>query len=166
MIAAMYIVKIIREEQAFPTQTTDAVAQPIMANATTGTATAAAITATDDVAGDTTPIAKTDDKEPITSYQTAQEVPATTTTNNFYVPEGSDDVVPGGSNSFKRIKYVLCYDKGMAVYILIFLFWIVWMGIGCSRLFGDVNGDDCDELTRYMTTTVAIGYVWMSMVGM
>jgi len=78
--------------------------------------------------------------------------------------------VPGGANSFQRIKHVLCYDKGMAIYICIFLSWVVWMGIGVSRrlFFDDFNegGGDCDQMLGYMNTAIALGYVWMGMVGM
>jgi len=74
-----------------------------------------------------------------------------------------DYSVPGGPNSFKRVKHVLCYDKGMAIYILVFLSWIVWMGIGVSRRLS--NGGDCYEMIGYMNTTIACGYVWMSLVG-
>lgn len=73
--------------------------------------------------------------------------------------------VPGGPNSFHRIKHVLCYDKGMAIYILIFLSWIVWMGIGVMRRLSFQDGGNCDVMLGYMNTTIACGYVWMSMVG-
>ncbi|VEU38641.1 unnamed protein product [Pseudo-nitzschia multistriata] len=90
------------------------------------------------------------------------------TNNNFYVLNSDEGNVPGGANSFKRIKYVLCYDKGMAVYIVIFLTWVVWMGIGVSRrLFsGDANDDyECDEMLHFMNLAIAVGYVWMGLVG-
>ena len=112
-------------------------------------------------------------KEPTTMYQTATPISnttATTTNPNFYVPEDGTDIgtIPGGANSFKRIKHVLCYDKGMAVYILIFLFWMVWMIVGFTRRLmfaaGD-NNDDCDELVKYMNISLVVGYVWMAMVG-
>ena len=62
---------------------------------------------------------------------------------------------------------MICYDKGMAVYIVIFLFWVVWMGIGVSRrLFYDRDEDEsCDDLTRYMNFSIAIGYTFMTLVS-
>lgn len=86
------------------------------------------------------------------------------------ITDGSGEQAPGGAYSFQRIKHVLCYDKGMAVYILVFLVWIFWMAIGVSRrlFFDDLddnNNADCDEMLGYMNTVIACGYVWMSLVG-
>jgi len=76
------------------------------------------------------------------------------------------DDAPGGANSYKRITHVLCYDKGMAIYIVIFLAWVVWMGLGVSRrLFSDDYADDCGDMTSYMSTAIACGYVYMSLVS-
>ena len=84
---------------------------------------------------------------------------------NFTVPQSEEH---GGANSFQRIKHVLCYDKGMAVYILMVIFWMVWISIGISRrLFvEDANNESCYELIPYMNITISCGYVWMTMVGM
>ena len=146
MIAAFYIVNLIREEKPssplpITSSTATGASQPTFM-ATTGTATPTS--------------------EPTTTYQNAGN-------NNNFIADSSYDV-PGGPNSFQRIKHVLCYDKGMAVYIVIFLFWIVWLAIGVSRrLFyndGDYDYDDgCGDLTRYMNAAIAIGYVWMALVG-
>jgi hypothetical protein len=83
---------------------------------------------------------------------------------NFTVPNDDDR---GGSNSFQRVKHVLCYDKGMAVYILLVIFWMCWITVGISRrLFvEDANNDACSELIPYMNITISCGYVWMTMVG-
>lgn len=73
--------------------------------------------------------------------------------------------IPGGANSMQRIKHVLCYDKGVAIYIMIFFVWIVWMGVGViDRLSGE--GGNCDELKGHMVTTIVCGYLWMGLVGM
>jgi hypothetical protein len=83
---------------------------------------------------------------------------------NFTVPQSEEH---GGANSFERVKHVLCYDKGMAVYILMVIFWMVWITIGISRrLFvEDANNEACYELIPYMNVTISCGYVWMTMVG-
>jgi len=100
------------------------------------------------------------------SYQAAddgaEEGRATPKTNFAVLP----DDMPGGANSYKRIMHVLCYDKGMAVYILIFLTWVVWMGLGVTRrLFSEDYADDCGDMPRYMSTALACGYVYMSLVA-
>ena len=87
-------------------------------------------------------------------------------TNFRPLSEGTE--IPGGANSFHRIKHVLCYDKGMAVYILVFLTWMVWLGMGFVRRLGGEGGNNnyCEEtMTSHMTTTIVCGYVWMSLVG-
>lgn len=87
-----------------------------------------------------------------------------TATNFRPLNDGYD--VPGEANSFQRIKHVLCYDKGMAIYILIFFTWIFWMVTGVTkRLFFDGDEEDCDEMLGYMNFSIACGYVYMSMVG-
>lgn len=166
MLAAFYIVKIIRSpKEGFPIVNTDAAAEPInLVSAETGT-TASGVDK------------KEKNQEPTTVYQTATVAPATTTSavggnnnTNFYVPDGGDDGMPGGANSYKRIKHVLCYDKGMAVYIIIFLFWMVWMSVGFIRRIvyavgdEDGGGEDC-PLARYVLVVLSTGYVWMAMVG-
>lgn len=167
MIAAFYIVNLIREELPRPMLPTTSTTTTTNAEATivadTGVASSvmqsgkSLFTKSSKV---TTASVDTIDEPTATAYQNASN-------NNFAPLTGSHDV-PGGSNSFSRIKHVLCYDKGMAVYIVIFLIWMVWMAMGVSkRLFfdGDNWGEECVELTRYMNFTIAIGYVWMAMVG-
>jgi hypothetical protein len=84
--------------------------------------------------------------------------------NNFTVPK---DHERGGPNSISRAKHVLCFDKGMAVYILVILIWVVWICIGINRRFSvDEGNPDCNELTSSMNVTIMCGYVWMSMVSL
>jgi hypothetical protein len=81
------------------------------------------------------------------------------------LPENSADR-EGGANSFQRIKHVLCYDQGMAVYILVVIVWVVWMSLGISRrLLADGENADCDILAGYMNITIVCGYVWMMVVA-
>eukprot|EP00536_Pseudo-nitzschia_multiseries_P012589 jgi/Psemu1/209167/e_gw1.490.12.1 len=87
---------------------------------------------------------------------------ASSNANNFYVLD-EHNPAPGGANSYERVKHVLCYDKGMAIYIVVFLAWVVWMGMGVSRrLFDD---GDCYELLKYVSVSLSVGYVWMGLVG-
>jgi hypothetical protein len=84
--------------------------------------------------------------------------------NNFSAPK---DHERGGPHSINRAKYVLCYDKGVAVYILVILVWLVWVCIGINRRFSvDDANEACDELTGYMNITIMCGYIWMTMVGL
>lgn len=84
-------------------------------------------------------------------------------TNNFSAPREEER---GGPNSINRVKHVLCFDKGMAVYILIILVWLVWVCIGINRRFGmDDNNEACYELGSSMNIVIMCGYIWMTMVG-
>jgi hypothetical protein len=72
----------------------------------------------------------------------------------------------GGANSFQRIKHVLCYDKGMAVYIIVIIIWLVWMSMGIGRrVLADGNDAECDTLINYMNVTIICGYMWMMVVA-
>ena len=84
--------------------------------------------------------------------------------SNFSTPERNDI---GAANSIKRAKHVLCYDKGMAIYILLIVFWIVWICVGINRRFSVDDGNaSCYELIQYMNITITCGYVWMTMAGL
>lgn len=84
--------------------------------------------------------------------------------NNFTAPK---DHERGGPNSIGRVKHVLCFDKGMAVYILVILVWIVWVCVGINRRFSvDEGNASCAELTSYMNISIMCGYIWMTMVGL
>lgn len=101
-------------------------------------------------------------KTGLNSAEATEEGRATIATNFKPIP----DDMPGGANSYKRVTHVLCYDKGMAIYILIFLVWVVWMGMGVSRrLFSEDYAEDCGDLAGYMSTSLACGYVYMSLVA-
>mmetsp|Transcript_9481 Transcript_9481/g.28285 ORF Transcript_9481/g.28285 Transcript_9481/m.28285 type:complete len:237 (-) Transcript_9481:223-933(-) len=100
-----------------------------------------------------------------TGLRDAEEggIPVAYATSNFQ-SLGGEQNVPGGANSFKRIKHVLCYDKGMAIYIVVFLSWVVWMAMGVSRRLFDA--DDCDELLGYVSISLVVGYIWMGLVSL
>lgn len=81
------------------------------------------------------------------------------------LPEYSTDR-EGGANSFQRIKHVLCYDKGMAVYILVIIVWLVWMSMGIGRrVLADGDNAECEDLVMYMNITILCGYIWMMVVA-
>jgi hypothetical protein len=82
---------------------------------------------------------------------------------NFTIPKESEH---GAENSCARIKYVLCYDKKMAIYIILAVFWIVWQAIGVGKRFGGDGGGECDEVSNYMGIAIGCGYMYMCMVGL
>jgi hypothetical protein len=56
----------------------------------------------------------------------------------------------GGSNSVQRLKTVFCYDIGVALYILVVIFWFVWQTIGISKVFVSDNNDSfvCEAIEK------------------
>jgi hypothetical protein len=75
---------------------------------------------------------------------------------NFTVPKENEH---GAENSFARIKHVLCYDKTMAVYIIVFIGWMIWLCMGLGR------EGDCPQLRHYMNVSIGCGYLYTSLVG-
>ena len=71
----------------------------------------------------------------------------------------------GAANSCARMKHVMCYDKVVAVYIVIFLGWIYWLAVGIGRTFGNDESDGCGEQGRYIGLSISCGYVYMCLVG-
>jgi hypothetical protein len=81
--------------------------------------------------------------------------------SNFWTPKENEH---GAENSFQRIKHVVCYDKVVAVYIVAFVIWVIWLSVGIGRrLSGD--GGNCDDQVHYMNVSIACGYMFMCMVG-
>jgi hypothetical protein len=85
--------------------------------------------------------------------------------SNFWTPKEDEH---GAENSFQRIKHVVCYDKAVAVYIVAFVIWVIWLSVGISRRLAGDDGDDddnCNDQVHYMEVTIACGYTYMCMVG-
>jgi hypothetical protein len=68
--------------------------------------------------------------------------------------------------SMGRIKDVLCHDCGVAVYIVLGIFWIIWQSMGIGKLL-TFNSGDCGggEVADLLVTCLVCGYVYMSLVG-
>jgi hypothetical protein len=99
--------------------------------------------------------------DPINKTVDSEELP--TNYGNFSIPKGNEN---GAPNSFARIKHVLCYDKTMAVYIVIFIGWVVWLSMGIGkRLTADEDGV-CDNEIQYMNVVISCGYMYLSLVFM
>lgn len=72
-------------------------------------------------------------------------------------PEG------GHPNTMKRMSKVLCYDAGVAIYILFALGWLLWQTIGVSKAFvdNDEEGEQgvCDtQQWIFLSLTCAVMY--------
>ncbi|CAJ1930799.1 unnamed protein product [Cylindrotheca closterium] len=81
------------------------------------------------------------------------------TTGFSLMPNGD---IQGEENSFQRIKHILLYDKNMAVYILVFVIWLVWLPLGLKRR---LENSSCDDITHYVDVSIACGYTFFSLVG-
>jgi hypothetical protein len=76
------------------------------------------------------------------------------------------------ANSVQRLGQVLCYDAGVAVYIIICCAWMVWQSIGMSRvLFGGSSSDDdgdeediCGEMEKWMVFSIICGFLYLMLV--
>jgi hypothetical protein len=74
------------------------------------------------------------------------------------------------ANSVQRLGQVMCYDAGVAVYIVISCAWMVWQSIGISRvLFGGSSGDDggddvCGEMEKWMVFSIICGFLYLMLV--
>lgn len=82
-----------------------------------------------------------------------------------------DDTAP--HSSWGRIKNVLCYDKGVALYIVVGVCWIVWQTVGVNKHFalaggggGGENGEDCGTANQQFTTSLFCGWLFMGLGGM
>uniref|UniRef100_A0A7R9WQT9 Amino acid transporter transmembrane domain-containing protein n=1 Tax=Craspedostauros australis TaxID=1486917 RepID=A0A7R9WQT9_9STRA len=75
------------------------------------------------------------------------------------------DQTRGANNSIQRIKHVLCYDKLVAVYIIAFVCWIMWLGVGFKRRV-EYDGEGCDDDLRFMDIAVACGNIYLMVVGL
>jgi hypothetical protein len=75
----------------------------------------------------------------------------------------------GRSNSVPRLVQVLCYDIGVAVYIVVFVAWMIWIAIGSSHIFGNVGIDDweghvCGKAGKWVRNSVILGWIYMWLV--
>ena len=70
------------------------------------------------------------------------------------------------SNSMGRIKHVLCYDGGVAIYIVLGIVWIIWQSMGIGKLL-TFNSGSCggSAVSDILVTSLVCGYLYMSLVG-
>mmetsp|Transcript_8127 Transcript_8127/g.18853 ORF Transcript_8127/g.18853 Transcript_8127/m.18853 type:complete len:255 (+) Transcript_8127:54-818(+) len=67
------------------------------------------------------------------------------------------------SSSWGRLRHVLCFDKGVALYILVAIVWMVWQTMGLSRYIGLDGG--CDDIRGRILSSVLCGWLYVSLVG-
>jgi len=79
----------------------------------------------------------------------------------FVIPR--DDNATAAS-SFRRLKQVLCYDPGFALYILVFVFWMFWQTAGLKEALSFQDNDDCGQLGRWVVYSIMCGFLYMMMV--
>jgi hypothetical protein len=82
----------------------------------------------------------------------------------------TDDGRAGKSNSIQRLKQVLCYDIGVALYILVVIFWFVWQSYGISQvLFAPRNeysndSEICESVGTWVILSIMCGFLYIMLV--
>ena len=70
----------------------------------------------------------------------------------------------GQADTWSRVKYVLCLDKVVAVYILLFLGWFIFLVVGVGS--NTFNDDNCDRsLSRSVSLSITCGFLFLFSVG-
>jgi len=67
----------------------------------------------------------------------------------------------GSPSSWERIRYVMCYDMVMAIYYLLFVFWIIWQTIGTATILQNQQDEECG---KYLILSVVCGFLYMGLV--
>lgn len=85
-------------------------------------------------------------------------------------PQSAAQEQQGGSNSWKRLGHLMCYDVGVAIYMIVFIAWIIWLPIGISTLVSmdeeAEDDEDCDRLAKYSQGAIICGFVYGVMVAL
>jgi hypothetical protein len=88
----------------------------------------------------------------------------TTLTTHTYADGGH-----GAANSFQRLSRVLCYDPGVALYIVAAVVWLLWLTVGMSKVFvigENGNGDNalCESTHKWILMSLTCATVYCSLV--
>ena len=69
------------------------------------------------------------------------------------------------ASSMRRLKHVMCYDAGVAIYILVFVFWMFWQTAGLkSAMSMNEEDESCDQVGQWVVWSMICGFLYMMMV--
>lgn len=68
----------------------------------------------------------------------------------------------GEANSMKRLTQVMCYDCGVAIYIIAFIVWAAWISKGVIELMTLDVMADCDR--NHLAGSIICGWIYMMVV--
>ena len=153
MVACLYIVNKVKDDGPPPQQYVPA-AKPATPTTTTSTVVTASVYDAESK------------KETITTTATpVSTLESGTYYQNMYHQENTrqyrDDAAPG--NTWGRISHVMCYDKGVALYIIIAIGWMIYQTVGVAKLL-TISGD-CGTLGSRMMVSLCCGWFYTCLVG-
>jgi hypothetical protein len=99
-----------------------------------------------------------------------REDPATRRQSRRTAPSSSSSSAQrhrhGDANTWKRLRHMLCYDVGVALYMILWVFWLVWLSIGSPTIYTHNNDDDadCEDLEGWARWAVICGYTYLAVV--
>jgi len=68
------------------------------------------------------------------------------------------------SGSRQRMKEVMCYDPGVAIYMLLAVGWVAWIFYGYAQLVDDDDRDGCDDVQSYYYASLTLGTLYAMLV--
>jgi hypothetical protein len=93
-------------------------------------------------------------------------VPAVASPSYGRMADDHDD--DGPAMSWHRLSRVLCYDAGVALYILVVITWVIWQTIGITALIGLAGSEDeggsCRYVKRWIVSSTMCGWIYMMVV--
>lgn len=78
----------------------------------------------------------------------------------FGLGDARDD--PADRSSWGRINHVLCYDVGVAIYIVVLVFWLCWLALSAPR-YASIGAKDCGAIGSHLLTSMMCGYFFMTL---
>ena len=71
---------------------------------------------------------------------------------------GGTILTTGEPNSWDRIRIIYCYDLVMAIYYILCVVWVMWLGSGTNRV---IEGDVDSACGRWVVLSVVFGFLYM-----
>jgi len=106
----------------------------------------------------------------VTRYERVTESTTSGGFSYFSYSSSSRSSTLAGEGTWARMIQVIGYDIGVALYIVVFLAWLVWQSIGVSRILGgdfdgyDGNGGACGRVHSWATNSLVLGWMYMMVV--